>query len=135
MAVFASLGKHSDLGLLVLRLGVGSMFVVHGLPKLTAGSDHWAKLGATMSNFGIEFTPTFWGLMAALAETAGGVLLALGLWTRPACIALAFTMLVAMMHHLSRGDGVAGASHAIEALSVFLAMTLIGPGRHSIDKA
>ncbi len=134
MALFASLKKHSDLGLLILRVGVGAMFVVHGYPKLTGGTERWAKLGATMENLGIDFAPAFWGLMAALAETFGGVLLALGLWTRPACMALAFTMLVAMVHHLTRGDGVAGASHAIEALSVFLAITLIGPGRHSIDR-
>lgn len=135
MAPFASLGKHSDLGLLLLRLGVGAMFVVHGFPKLTAGSEYWAKLGVTMQNLGVDFAPTFWGLMAGLAETLGGVLLAVGFWTRPACMALAFTMLVAMVHHLVRGDGVAGASHAIEALCVFLGMILIGPGRHSVDKA
>ena len=135
MAPFASLGKHADLGLLLLRVGMGSMFVVHGLPKLTGGTERWTELGASMSHFGIDFAPTFWGLMAALSETIGGVLLAVGLWTRPACMVLAFTMLVAMVHHLAKGDGIRGASHAIEALSVFLALVLVGPGRHSIDKA
>jgi putative oxidoreductase len=135
MAPLSSLGKHADLGLLILRVGVGTMFVVHGLPKLLGGADKWAKLGETMSNLGVDFAPTFWGLMAALSETVGGVLLAVGFLTRPVCMVMAFTMLVATVHHLSRGDGISGASHAIEALSLFLGLVLVGPGRHSIDKA
>jgi putative oxidoreductase len=58
-----------------------------------------------------------------------------GFLTRPVCMVMAFTMLVATVHHQSRGDGINGASHAIEALSRFLGLVLVGPGRHSIDKA
>ena len=33
MSFFASLQQHSDLGLLILRFGVGASFLVHGLSK------------------------------------------------------------------------------------------------------
>jgi putative oxidoreductase len=43
-------------------------------------------------------------------------------------------MSVAATQHLLKGDGFAKSSHAIEALFLFLALTVIGPGRYSLDK-
>ena len=44
------------------------------------------------------------------------------------------TMTVAAAMHLGKGDGLKGASHAIEAGVVFLSLILIGPGTYSIDE-
>lgn len=129
------LDKHRDLGILLLRLGIGAMFIAHGLPKLTGGPEIWARLGSTMANLGITFAPTFWGLMAALAETVGGLLLMIGLATRPAAMMLAFTMLVAFLMHFNSGDEFRTWSHAAEAGILFTSMVLIGPGRISVDAA
>ncbi|MEZ4689878.1 MAG: DoxX family membrane protein [Ignavibacteria bacterium] len=64
-----SLGKHSDLGILIIRIGIGISFIlVHGLGKITGGPALWEKLGGAMSSFGINFLPTFWGFMAAFSE-------------------------------------------------------------------
>jgi putative oxidoreductase len=134
MAPFASLSKYSHIGLLILRGGVGAMFLTHGVPKLAKGPQGWETLGRTMGNLGIEFAPTFWGLMAGLTETIGGLSLLLGFWMRALCVPLAFTMAVATVHHLSRGDGLGKASHAIEACFLFVALLFVGPGRYSIDK-
>lgn len=124
-----------DKGLLVLRVGIGIMFIGHGLPKLLGGAATWAKVGSAMQVVGIGFFPEFWGLMAALAEAGGGLLLALGLLTRPATAMLAFTMFIASLMHLSKGDGFfAGSSHAIESLILFVAIFLMGPGKHSLDE-
>ncbi|XXF79019.1 DoxX family protein [Myxococcaceae bacterium GXIMD 01537] len=122
-----------DAGLLLLRLGVGAAFVAHGLPKLLAGPEMWTKLGGSMALLGLDFAPTFWGLMAAVAEGVGGVLLALGLLTRPTAAMMTFTMVVAAVVHLSKGDGFGGASHAMELGVVFASLILIGPGRFSLD--
>ena len=35
--------------------------------------------------------------------------------------------------HLGKGDGLMGASHAIEAGILFLSLILIGPGRYSLN--
>jgi putative oxidoreductase len=128
------LEKARDPGLLLLRAGVGlSFFYIHGLPKITAGPAHWAQLGAAMGNMGVHFSPVFWGLMAALAEFAGGAFLALGLLTRPAAAVMAFNMLVAVVMHLAMGQGLEPASHALEDMFVFAALLLTGPGRYSLD--
>ena len=45
--VFSFLDKYRDAGLLILRVGIGVMFVLHGYPKLSRRSgnmgDDWRK--------------------------------------------------------------------------------------------
>ncbi len=128
------LGRYRDFGLLVLRLGLGAMFIYHGAPKLMAGPDKWTSLGTALGHLGIHFLPMFWGLMAALSECLGGLCLALGLFFRPACLMMAVTMAVAANMHLALGDGLKTASHAIELGVVFFSLLFIGPGRFSLRK-
>ncbi len=122
-----------DVGLLILRVGLGLSMMVHGWPKLSGGPETWTKLGGSMASLGITFAPTFWGLCGALAEFVGGAMLVLGLGTRPAAAALAFTMLVAVRMHQAGGDGFHGYSHALEVGIAMVAILLVGPGRHALD--
>lgn len=124
-----------DLGLLIIRIGFGlTMIAFHGLPKLMGGEEKWTAIGKSMQNLGIDFMPTVFGFSAGLAETVGSLLLMLGLWTRPAAVILAITMFVATANHLAKGDGLSGASHAIEFMVVYIAFAVMGPGKLSIDK-
>jgi len=127
------LARGPDLGLLVLRVGLGLAMVAHGWPKLAGGAIKWTKLGGAMASLGVTFAPMAWGLAAAVAETLGGVLLVLGLATRPAAAALTFTMFVAFKWHYDAGEGFGGYSHALEDGIAFLALVLLGPGRYSVD--
>jgi putative oxidoreductase len=129
------LARFREEGLLLLRLGLGVMFMVHGGPKLLAGPDKWLQLGGAMKSLGISWAPLFWGLLAALSEFCGGIGLILGLLFRPACLCLTVTMGVATLMHFGRGDGLLGASHALELGVVFLSLMLIGPGRYSLDRS
>jgi putative oxidoreductase len=131
--VLTFLSRYRDLGLLILRLGLGTMFIAHGGPKLMGGPEMWRGLGGAMGNLGVTTAPAFWGFMAGFAEAGGGVCLILGLFVRPACMLLLTTMLVAAKHHFTKGDGLMGAAHAIESAVVFLSLILIGPGKYSID--
>ncbi|MFC1631904.1 DoxX family membrane protein [Candidatus Omnitrophota bacterium] len=126
--------KCINLGLLILRIGLGLMFIFHGLPKILAGPATWEGLGQALGLFGITFAPKFWGFMAAFAECFGGLCLLLGVLFQPACILLVVTMAVAAAMHLGKGDGLAGASHAIEAGIVFLGLLFTGPGKFTIWK-
>ena len=105
--------RHRDSGLLILRIGIGGMFIFHGYGKLFGGLSVWAKLGASMSYVGIDFAPTFFGFMAAVAEFGGGICLISGFFFREACFLLLCTMIVAASKHLGKGDGLRGASHAM----------------------
>ena len=125
--------RHMDVGLLVLRLGLGIMLLFHGAPKLLAGHDRWSQLGTAMSSVGVSAAPVFWGLMASFSEFLGAVCLILGIFSRMASFLLFVTMAIAASWHLSRGDGLMGSSHAIELGIVFLALVISGPGRFSLD--
>jgi len=134
MAYLSSLGQYKDFGLLLLRVGLGAMFIMHGYPKLLGGPEKWEAIGGAMKSMNITFFPVFWGFMAGMVETFGGIFLIVGLFFRPATVLLAFVMLTATLTHLGRGDGLGGASHAIELGIVFIGLLFVGPGKYSVDK-
>ncbi|MCA8830035.1 DoxX family protein [Hymenobacter pini] len=134
MALFENRYRTHDLGLLLLRVGIGIMFTVHGYPKLTGGVATWTELGGSMQLLGIKFAPAFWGFLAAFAEAVGGQLLAIGLFFRFTCALLLGTMVVATVVHLSSGDGFNQYSHALESAILFLSLAFIGPGKYSLDQ-
>ena len=132
--IFHKLDRYCNEGLFILRLGIGIMFIFHGFPKLKAGPAVWGKIGGGLSAVGVNFAPTFMGFMAAISEFVGGILLILGLFTRPACFFLLSTMIVAVMMHLKNGDSFVKYSHAIESGILFFSLLFIGPGKFSLDE-
>lgn len=125
--------KWMHIGLLVLRLGIGASIFFHGLPKIIGGPDTWAAVGSAMGHLGIQFAPAFWGFMAAFAESIGGIALALGAFLRPAALLLTINMTVALVMHVSQGDGFLKYGHALDLVIVFAALFIIGPGKFSVD--
>ena len=134
MALFSNLGNYKNTGLLIIRVGLGIMFIYHGYPKLIGGVKSWEHLGESMKYVGIHFLPVVWGLLAALTELMGGFLLIIGLAFRPICILLFINMAVAALMHVRTGGGLGEAAHAIEDAVVFAGLIFIGPGRYSVDK-
>ena len=130
---WSGLERWRDVGLLITRAGVGAMMMTHGYPKVIGGPDRWQRLGGAMGSLGIDVFPTFWGAAAAFTELVGGLLLVIGLATRPAALMLAITMAVAATNHLAKGDGLGGASHAIEVGLLFVGLIFLGAGRYSVD--
>lgn len=118
-----------DLGLLLLRLGVGGLMAFsHGFGKvqklLAGGPYEWADpigLGP-----GLSLT------LAASAEFVGGLLVAVGLLTRFATVPLAVTMLVAVFV-VHAGDPFAKQEFGLLYLIPFLTLLLSGGGRWSLD--
>lgn len=97
----------------------------------------WKEVGSAIGVIGIHFLPVMWGLLAALTETIGGVLLILGLAFRPVCLLLIINLCVAIAFHLHQtGEmgGLDGAAHAIEDAVMFTGLFFIGPGKYSVDK-
>lgn len=128
-----NLDAFRDHGLLFLRVGLGLMFVAHGWPKLVGGPEKWEGVGGAMAHLGLDFAPQFWGFMAAITEVGGGLLLALGLLTRPVLIGLIFTMVVATWMHIAKDSGFVKISHPLKTLIMFIGLFLTGPGKFSVD--
>lgn len=137
MALFGNLGNYKNFGLLIIRVGLGIMFIYHGFPKLQGGVKTWEMLGHATGNVGIHFWPVVWGLLSALVEAVGGFLLIIGLVFRPVCILLVIDLAVAALFHLHQTGpegGLMAASHAIEDAIVFAGLLFVGPGKYSADK-
>ena len=133
MALLSKLGNYKNTGLLIIRVGLGIMFIYHGYPKLMGGTKGWEHLGESMKYVGIHFLPVMWGLLAAVTELLGGFLLIIGLAFRPACVFLLINLVVAALMQLRTG-GLGDAAHAIEDAIMFAGLIFIGPGKYSVDK-
>ncbi|WP_375422946.1 DoxX family protein [uncultured Friedmanniella sp.] len=130
------MGKASDFGLLVIRLGVGGACVAHGAQKLFGafGGGGIKGTGAFFDSAG--FVPGERNaLLAGLCEAGGGALLALGLAAGPAGAAVAGNMIVASSTHVSNGFFAMGGGYELPATFglVGAAIAVGGPGRYSID--
>ncbi len=122
-----------DLGLFVIRIGIGLIFIRHGFPKLLKGTAEWLWLGEQMANLGITFAPVMWGLAASCAEFFGGISLTLGLGTRLATPFMAFGMFVAVVMHIKKGDPWGYISHPLALMVVLIGLLIAGSGKYSLD--
>lgn len=116
------------LGLLVLRVTFGlSLALAHGLPKLLAPARFIG--GLAKRDFPL---PEVFGWAAIGAELVGGLLLAIGLLTKPAAALVLITMAVAVLD-AHAGDPFREKELAIAYGAVALALLLTGPGRWALD--
>ncbi len=128
------LENNKDIGILILRLIIGFSFAfIYGLMKIQGGPELWTMIGGSMANVGITFAPTFWGFMATISEFGGGLLLILGLFTRPVTLFMGFTMIMATIQHLSMKDQWYNVMNPLNMLAVFIALLFLGAGKYSLD--
>lgn len=118
----------TDIGLLVLRLGVGlPLAFAHGTGKVPPSP------GFIEATAGMGFpAPAFFAWAAGLSELVGGLLLALGLATRPAAFCVACTMAIAFFVRHA-GDPFVDGEKAFVFLVAALCLTAAGAGRYAID--
>ncbi|WP_395449020.1 DoxX family protein [Aminobacter sp. UC22_36] len=113
----------------ILRIVAGGALVIHGLGKI---SD---PFGAAEMVEGLGFYPgAFWSLLLSCTEFFGGILITIGLFTRPAAFAAMFVLLVTVWFHwITMGQGYQGAEKSIIWAAIFLFFALRGGNRHSVD--
>ena len=130
---WAFLDRYQDVGLLLLRAGVGSVFLfIHGFPRLAEGAAEWARVGRAVSYLGIKFGYAGWGFAAVLAMTLGAACLILGFLHRPAALALAVTMGVASIWKFYPFGGWDAAAYPVAMAGVCLSLLVLGPGKFSL---
>jgi len=127
-----------DFAVLLVRLFIGPCFVVHALGKLgVVGTGNMAGFASWLEDLGVPFAAVQ-ARMAMLSELVGGTLLTVGLLTRPACLLLVITMLVAgKLGHRGAGylitNDPPGAEYTINLAVIALALFVTGPGTVSLD--
>ncbi len=127
------------LGLLILRLAIGVILTAHGAQKLFGWFGGPGMNGWTQAVTRLRIRPAQpWAWIAALAEFGGGLMLALGLLSPLGSLAIAGSMIVAVITvHLPRGFFAAkgGYEFNLALLAAAYALALTGPGAYSLDQA
>ncbi len=127
----ARLAPYRPAALALLRIGAGLLFMQHGAQKLFGVLGGLGAPGATAP------LDSLMGV-AGVLETFGGLLIVLGLFTRPVALLLAGEMLVAFFKaHAPKGGFPLenGGELALLYLLVFLTLFVLGGGVLSIDAA
>lgn len=117
---------NTDLGLLLLRIGVGSIFIFTGWMKVS-------DMNGTVGFFSSLGFSSFWAYLVTVVELLGGiaVLVGAGIYARLSAKLLAIIMLVVM--YLLKADLM---MNMTPFLMFFAAMALVctGSGKYSVMK-
>ena len=115
---------NTKLGLLILRITLGGIFLSHGIGKLS-------NMEQTVAFFGTIGFSAFLAWFVALVETIGGAAVILGIGTRMAASLLAIIMVVSII--CVKGKmGFAKAEIDIVLLGLSLGVALLGCGKYSL---
>ena len=115
---------NTDSALLVLRIGVGAIFIMTGWMK-------FSDLPGTVGFFATMGFSAFWAYLVTAVELLGGISVLLGFYTRIAAKLLAIVMLVAIYELRTQPQMV------ITPVSIFfsaLALMLAGGGKYSVKE-
>lgn len=136
----------SSLGGLILRVSLGTIFLLHGYAILFIYTP--SGMAGFMASLGFPL-PLASAWLVGLVHLIGGALLILGLWTRLGALAQAGLMLVATVKvHLAQGffmtgiilDASAGQAiaggyeYALALTLASLALVFTGPGLWALDR-
>lgn len=128
------MGKSQSLGLAVLRIVVGIIFLAHGYQKLFKFGFHGVT--GMFGHLGVPI-PAVFAVIVTLVEFVGGILLITGLATRIPSILIAIDMVVAiLLVHAKHGffnlNG--GFEFPLVLLAATICLALAGGGAASLNK-
>jgi putative oxidoreductase len=122
---------------LILRVGAGLLLVPHGLWKLGyLGGPGLTGVGGFLGKFG--YVPSaFWAIVLTIVEIIGGILLTIGLFTRPVALIALIEMLFIIQYHWRYGwffnvQG-GGMEFAVLWAAALLYFAIRGGGSTSVD--
>ncbi|WP_437964867.1 DoxX family protein [Sorangium sp. So ce260] len=128
-----SVPRSTELAALILRLGLGAVFLAHALAKPLVFT-----LSGTVQFFAASGFPGWTAYPVFLAELLGGVALLAGLRTRVVALALLPVMAGALLVHLPNGwmfSGQGGGWEYVAFLMMALgAQALLGDGAFAVGR-
>ena len=123
------LDRLQPLALLAMRLALGTVMVAHGYHKVFGGLHHHVEF---VSSLGL---PGWTAYLSTLAEFLGGLLVLVGLFTRPAAFAICIDLVVAIWKvHLHNGlSGNGGYEFPLALATLAFGLIFFGAGPFAID--
>jgi putative oxidoreductase len=129
------LAKYRETGLLLMRVGLGVLFIIIAGPVLLGGPSRWASFGSGVRDLGMHAYFQFWGFLGALMGCVGGALMIFGLFFR---LGVLLVLILTVVHLLGVLEGVRSArTHlaAVELALMLVGLLFVGPGKYSVDKS
>lgn len=120
--------RNTDIGILLLRLGVGGLMLTHGIPKLFRLFGSEPIRFADPIGIGVEASLT----LAVFSEVICSILIIVGLATKLASIPLVITMVVAFFI-VHADDPFQRKELALFFLIVYVVLLFTGSGKYSLD--
>lgn len=127
--------KVMNIGWLLFRLHVGLSIAIHaGWPKMnTMAAPGWFT--DQVAGLGFTFpSPEFWAATASWGEFVGGILIAVGLFTRFAALQLAFQFFIIAFLWYENPEPVTGMYFQQLFFWCYVLITFSGGGKYSLDK-
>jgi len=125
-----------NLGLLILRIPLGVIFLAHGLQKLAGVFGGAGIEGTTRMMQGLGFAPPeVWAWILASGETIGGFFLILGILPRLSSTVISVIIVVAIGKvHAAKGFFMSqgGYEYQMMLLGAALSIILTGSGKYSL---
>lgn len=127
-------GQYADVAPLVVWLGLGIVFFMHGYQKLGMGVDGVAGF---LGSLGFPLAGVFAVILIAV-EVIGGLALILGVATRLSAALAGIVAIVAFFTvHVSKGFFVSGGGYELILVLFVMAVSLLilitGAGKYSVD--
>jgi putative oxidoreductase len=124
--LYAALGESAET---ILRVVSGALFVTHGYGKILN------PFGASGMVESLGFYPgAFWSPLLAATEFFGGILIAIGLFTRPAAFAATIVLAVTVYYHgIVQAEGLGGSEKSILWTLIMFYFAVRGANSHSVD--
>ena len=131
------LGAGAHIGLLIIRLGMGFLFIIHGYPKMTG---RWVvgtkgsreSFIESIRGLGLPFAHQLAVVLGAVMFF-GGILLSVGLWTRGVALILSVIMVVAFGRNYFRKGFLGSGDFPFSVLVALLGLVFLGSGFISLD--
>jgi putative oxidoreductase len=133
-----SLNNLQPWGALFLRLVLGIAMIYHGYSKvIPAGGFHGGNTFSALehhSHYVASLGVPYWlGIVSALTEFVGGILMLLGLFTRFAAFLIAINMFMALIL-VNRHHGYAGSEYSLALFVIALMLFFYGSGSCALDR-
>lgn len=126
----------TDLGLLILRLTLGGIFIAHGVQKLfgTFGGPGTEGFARSLAKMGFEQSAAL-SLVTGATELGGGALLVLGLFTPLAAAGIVGVMANVLALNFQSGFFAqqGGVEYEVVLAALALGLMFAGPGRVALD--
>lgn len=123
-SVHSFVSQHAKIGILIIRITLGGVFLFHGISKLS-------NMDGTIAFFGSLGFSSFLAWLVAILETIAGAAIVLGIWVRHAVIITAIILIVAIIK-VKSGKGFSAMEIDVVLLGLSIGLLFLGCGSYSM---